>query len=379
MHRHLKRLAGVPFHAYLWSVLIVMLFGNCVVVLWRCTRSASQRSSVLSLIIVNLAVVDFLYGVHLLLIETTLSVPVFGGGSHQHHLDSNTAVDHALCYTAYFLSLLSCAAQAVALASIATYWILSLSCLLQPAAEKAFVAGSILTQWALALVLSSISTFHSEWQVPWNMSYNVTENEVNVQIYYVLTQCSYSGTLDPSIMPLVTMELALVSLTTVLYVSVLFRLARTIVLGSHQSLSEDTKFLTIRLCVILAVNILCWGPPLVLFYFGKKTMPNVLMLLKDSYCLSITEVTVILLSIPPAANPLIYTLITKQFLGVLKKVCFTRHGTTRLTSESGSEISETASLFSEHNSTNNERPIEDNDFLISDSGEHSTEEVAFCH
>lgn len=360
-YRHLKHLASVPFHVYLWSVVTLTLCGNCVVVIWRCTRPASQRSSALSIIIVNLAVVDFLYGVHLLLIESTLVSPVFEDVS-QHHLDSKPDVDQVLCYTAYFLSSLSCAAQSVALASIAAYWMLSLRCLLQPAAEKVFVALSILTQWALALILTSISAFSTSWPVPWNTSNITDESPVNVEVYYVFTQCSFSGTLDPSVAPLVTLVLALISLTTVLYVSYLIRLCCNVVSGRHQTYSQTAKFLTIRLCVILTVNILCLGPPIVLYYFGKKAILNVLMLLKDNYCLSITEVNVILLSIPPALNPLLYTIVTKKFLTVLKNFFFLSCSN-RFMSESRSETSETTSLFPEE-TPDRTRYLEDADMFL---------------
>ena len=338
---HLKRLSDPAFHVYVWFVLALTLVGNSVVVIWRCTRPPPQRRSALSIIVINLAIVDFLYGVHLLLIESALVSFVFE--KHSDHLDSENAVDDIRCYAAYFLSCVSSIAQSVALASIAAYALLSLVTLpFQSVAKNAVVAGGIVIQWVLSLTLSSLSTFGAEHQVPWNMS-NVTESPVNVEVYYVLTQCSYSGTLDPSIMSVVTTELCLIGLTTVLHVAFIIIIIRDLHLKRLRKDPGETKFLMIRLCVILTINIFCYGPPLVVYYFGKKSMASVLSLLKDEYCRTITEMTVILLSIPPALNPLIYTIATRPFMRVLRKLC----PATDREARSMPEISETTSLFTE--------------------------------
>ena len=339
---HLKGLSDPAFHVYLWFVLALTLVGNSVVVIWRCTRPASQRRSALSIIVVNLALVDFLCGFHLLLIESVLVTSVFESNSD--HLGSNkSAVDDTLCYAAYFLSCLSSTAQSVALASIAAYALLSLlSFPFQSVARKVVVAGGITIQWVLSLTLSSFTTFDSDREVPWNMS-NVTEQPAVVRVYYVFTQCSFSGSLDPSIMPIATTGLCLIGLTTILQIAFIVIILRDLYLKRLRKDPGETTFLMIRLCVILTVNIFCYGPPTVAYYFGKKSMTSVLSLLRDEYCRTITEVTVILLSIPPALNPLIYTIATKPFMRVLRKLC----PATDKEARSKSEISETTSLFTE--------------------------------
>ena len=63
----------------LWIMVIVGLIGNASVVFWRCTKPQPQRGSVLSIVIIILAVADFLYCVHLILLESYVAREVFGG------------------------------------------------------------------------------------------------------------------------------------------------------------------------------------------------------------------------------------------------------------------------------------------------------------
>ncbi|XP_062520896.1 uncharacterized protein LOC134195827 [Corticium candelabrum] len=351
-YKHLESMASKPFHVFLWFMVALMLLGNVVVVVWRCTRPSSQRNSSLSTIIVNLAAVDFLYGLHLVLIGSALVRPVFGLSSDT-RLDSSPPISHPLCFAAYFISCVSCGGQTVAIASIAAYSFLSLNVRFQSTNiyKNFFVVGSTLTQWCLAVALSFYSTLASVWEVPWTVGNSTTQNPRNVEIYYVLTQCSFAGTLSPSIAVLATTVLTVVCVAVVLYIAFIVKAVYNLILKRRQRQPVgESKFLMIRLCLIVAVNILCWGPPQILYYFGKKKVSNVDMLLDDKYYRTITEATIVLLSIPPALNPLLYTIVTKPFLNVLKRLCKSGNDRMRVMST----MSETASLLPEEHITPDE-------------------------
>ena len=51
-------------------LLALEIIGNILVVVWRLAQKRDQRSSPLSILIIMLAVSDFLYCVHLILLES---------------------------------------------------------------------------------------------------------------------------------------------------------------------------------------------------------------------------------------------------------------------------------------------------------------------
>ena len=60
---------SVWFHVLIWILVSLGLFGNVAVVLWRCSRPRDQRQSVLSMMIIALAVADFLMSFQMAVID----------------------------------------------------------------------------------------------------------------------------------------------------------------------------------------------------------------------------------------------------------------------------------------------------------------------
>ena len=59
----LPALKGTKRFDYVWLIsAILVLVGNLCVLLWRCTRRSDQRSSVPSILIINLAAADLCWG-----------------------------------------------------------------------------------------------------------------------------------------------------------------------------------------------------------------------------------------------------------------------------------------------------------------------------
>ncbi|XP_062520928.1 G-protein coupled receptor GRL101-like [Corticium candelabrum] len=345
-NEHLERLASLPFHVYLWIVILLTLLGNGVVILWRCGNV--QRLSPLSIIVINLAVADTVYGLHLVLIESDLARTVFGSSCDECNYTKSDPVGINVCTAAYFMSCWSSTAQTAALATIAGYLLLSMNVTFSrgTVGKMMFVVVSVVSQWILSFVLALFSAIYNVFWVPWKWT-NSRVSQRDIRIYYVLTQCSYSGSLSPSLMALITVQLVLVLIAilclVVFIVWVTCKYAKRRFPDQEGRQHDESRILMIRLCVVVVINLACWGPSLVLYYFGNKLFNNMQILLQDGYCRIVTEITVSLLSIPPAVNPLIYTIATKQFMRVVMRVwCLRRDDEHR-------GMTETTTLIDEEN------------------------------
>ena len=111
-------LESVPFHVLLWIMIIVGLVGNFLVIMWRCTLPRPQRGSVLSIAIIILAVADFFYCVHLIMIEGYVAKDVFGG---LNPTPSSATVMIVICQISGNLSLVTCSTAMWMTLNIAIY------------------------------------------------------------------------------------------------------------------------------------------------------------------------------------------------------------------------------------------------------------------
>ena len=109
-------LSSDPFHGVVWMLLSIGIIGNILVVVWRLAQKRDQRSSPLSILIIMLAVSDFLYCVHLILIESlVLDVNL----DQTKHLSPISARN--MCITSALLSLFFCLTAQWATFNIAVY------------------------------------------------------------------------------------------------------------------------------------------------------------------------------------------------------------------------------------------------------------------
>ena len=97
-------------------LLAIGIIGNILVVVWRLAQKRDQRLSPLSILIIMLAVSDFLYCVHLILLESlVVGVDLY----KTKHLSQIFA--HYMCLTSGSLSVLSCFLAQLATLNIAVY------------------------------------------------------------------------------------------------------------------------------------------------------------------------------------------------------------------------------------------------------------------
>ena len=145
-------LSSKPYHIVLWILLTVGIVGNVLVVLWRCTRNRGQRTSTVSLLIVMLAIADFLYCVHLLILEVYVVDDVFRNGTKERIYKRHSA--SIVCTISGALSLFSCSTALWMTVNIA---ISSVQLLRNPikhwfCGRKTCLFTTVFSQWTLTTI-----------------------------------------------------------------------------------------------------------------------------------------------------------------------------------------------------------------------------------
>ena len=351
-------LSSLPFHVTLWVLLTMGIIGNILVVLWRLSQKRDHRSSTLSMLIIFLAVSDFLYCLHLLLLEGVVA-KAFSANTPAHILpESSTAT---ICGVSGSLSILSCSLALWITLDIAIYAVLSIGetnccCSL---GTKGQLCTTILCQClftTIPILIISISyplndMFHSPYYKSWEAFYddnreNTTIRSRDVQISDFISTCAFvqstgvhflanytfvddldvrcRGNIDYSIQILggclLSINTFLVLACTVLYLQVC-RKMRARNLQTSQPWRSDEQRPQRRLSVIVLVNTVCWLPATVIHWWSFLEI-----FIGDGNCIFFSTsaaVNMLLISISPAVNPLIYTLAGRNFLQSIRS-CFRR-------------------------------------------------------
>ena len=328
-------------------LLSIGLIGNVLVLMWRLSQKRDQRTSPLSILILTLAGSDFLYCVHLLLLKSLMADSKQG----QDILEQISS--RCVCTVSGALSLLSCCTAQWTIFIIAIYslqtmnkWCSRCCCSL---IKKRNVLIAITCQ--MLVVGSGISLliyvflYHfprvdigSYQHLRNNMFSNFSRRE---QITEIFGRCAwaqtngfaycYNNTRRQSytiykgiectghVDTLLTLGIILAShnsilafASVVLYLLLCIRLRRA---ASQVNLTErsDIHKLQWRLSVIILLNALCWIPVTAVIW--TTTIVNN----SDSWKNDSTAASVLVISISPAVNPLIYTFIARNFLHSIRK------------------------------------------------------------
>ena len=97
-------------------LLSIGIIGNILVVVWRLAQKRDQRSSPVSILIIMLAVSDFLYCVHLLLLESLVLDVNLNQTKHLSAISTRN-----MCMTSALLSWFTCLTAQWATFNIAVY------------------------------------------------------------------------------------------------------------------------------------------------------------------------------------------------------------------------------------------------------------------
>ena len=372
-------------------LLSIGIIGNILVVVWRVTQKRDQRSSPLSILIIMLAVSDFLYCVHLLLLESLVADVDLDQTKHLSHISA-----HDMCMTSAWLSWFSCLTAQWATFNIAVYLFQAMSefcsrCCCSLVRKRNLVI-IIISQVLINLAVITVyvidmdkkksifgyeslfglslqdydkDTIHYQYintinNVEHTGTYNGTEfigYSRRVRIVEIFGRCaltqsngfgycssvSKSFTHDnqttiynssgctyvnsSSIYSIVRIEATVIALITAslntvltltsafLYLFVCLKLRAR---SANITERSDMHKLQLRLSVIVLLDTLCWIPVTVLHWinFDVHTRTNFTYVTWPN---NSTAASVVLISISPAINPLIYTFTEKNFLHSIRR------------------------------------------------------------
>ena len=326
--------------------MVMGIVGNVMVVLWRRTRPRQQRGSVLSLMIIILAVADFIYCVHLAILLS--SVERYKGVTY-----STLQMDIA-CSVSGNLSLLSCSAAMWMTLNIAIYSRQVLTgrncccncCSLVGRKRCLFI--TVFCQLIFTVMPIIAFTIYT------NVFFGVREDPFPVDFF---TQCSYAQACQPptcvvvnaseyifqcsdlddmaitSAGILASINIVLCASCAFLYLSICMYLRRQVFRRDdhsavHSSSVEELITLYWRLTLIVFINVVTWLPVTVAHWYTigvasqqSSFTVNVTSFVNDRGPVfkDLTATNLILVSVGPAVNPLIYTVAGRQFIQSVKR------------------------------------------------------------
>ena len=311
--------------------------GNILVVVWRLAQKRDQRTSLLSILIIMLAVSDFLYCVHLLLLETLVAESYQG---QKKTLGQISSTSGHVCIASGCLSLFSCFTAQWATFNIADYsfdavseWSFRSCCSL---VRKRNLLIIITFQVLLVVAVTGLAVFvyyanNEIWD--FNNSTSLTEQtEVYMRCAWIqsngLSYCrSCPGSAKESsrfvtskflqlIVPyfggIIATSNTIISLGCVVFYIALCLTLRRQAYTANVTQGSDRHKLQWRLSVIVLLNALCWIPVTVLHWMSQIDVSNFLS--NDS-----TAANILLTSISPVVNPLIYTFAGKSFFHSIRR------------------------------------------------------------
>ena len=323
--------------------MVMGIVGNVMVVLWRRTRPRQQRGSVLSLMIIILAAADFLYCVHLAILLIMSSVERYKGVTY-----STLQMDIA-CFVSGNLSLLSCSAAMWMTLNIAIYSRQVLTgrncccncCSLVGRKRCLFI--TVFCQLIFTVMPIIAFTIYT------NVFFGVLEDPFLVDFF---TQCSYAQACQPetcvlnasegifqcmgldetaiaSAGILASINIVLCASCAFLYLSICMYLRRQGFRRDdhsavHSSSVEELITLYWRLTLIVFINVVTWLPVTVAHWYtigvaSQQFSFNSSVNYGSPVFKDLTATNLILVSVGPAVNPLIYTIAGRQFIQSVKR------------------------------------------------------------
>ncbi|XP_062509647.1 uncharacterized protein LOC134185784 [Corticium candelabrum] len=290
------------FHILVWCFAIAAIFGNVLVLLWRCARKES-RLQLLSLLIVSLAVADILWSCHYLIQEVMLLPALYAGKNDTFDFTSR---DEALCLTVTFLSFTSCSAVMTTAVGIALHTLLHLVA----HRGKIIVYIVVLISWMFCLALGTWMTLQM------NDAVQHFNRSMSASTFSLMATFGCMGGKNPiSFSIIVTSINAVASVACIVIYSLLcYRLRKF----NANVATTELKNLQIRLTVIVVVNVIVWWPACIIYWYSYVRDESVFDgTLSLDAPLPIMMLTVVVSLI----NPLIYTIASKRVSNVIKNVC----------------------------------------------------------
>ncbi|XP_065829046.1 uncharacterized protein [Oscarella lobularis] len=304
----------------LWFYAVFAIVGNLLVIAWRCTRSKEERYSAISILVLSLAVADFVYGVRLLLYDVAL------------YMTSNWCQTDAvlrLCHAALLLAVPSNFAMWFLTVTIAVLWfrsVVGFGC--SPVnTSRSTVVGVLVFEGLTVAALSVFIDISDYVFIDWNGFRFVdwTQCGPGADTY----RLSALGKRKSEIITVVYVStgLAIIVFVATLYAIFFFRLFCQRLRRRRQGFQRTSRGNSVfvgglgtRLTIIVFLEIftLSDSPWRV---FQCLTDSSVNETLNESEQKSVTLVGAVVSPLYAPLHPLLYTIMTRPFLSCLYKGC----------------------------------------------------------
>ena len=298
---------GGAFHGFMLFLVSFGIVGNTSVIVWRCSVKES-RFSLLSSLIVSLATADLLYCIHFLFQEALLFPIVFSGETGNHTF---TNVDETLCLSSTFTFFLSCNIAVLTAAGIAAYTLLTFRGGKQR--SHALVLFMVLC-WILSFSVAAAAT----WKLKEFFDKNHSSSWVfSVDLFSLRIIYGCMGDFNMMLFPAIVCSLnAAVTVVCIIIYGCVVRTLRKIHFVVENS---EVKVLQIRLSIIVVLNVVCWWPADVLYWYSYTRHKNVF---NGELSPRASEPVLLFTAITSAVNPVIYTIASKKVFRCLYQCLF---------------------------------------------------------
>ena len=296
---------------------MLIILGNMTVIIWRCLSKKEQRSSIPSMLVLNLATVDFFYGAALLLFHLLTSSLLCVAW-----LSPNTAtLMISLCIATGVLYNTYVFVSPVIGATIAFYYVAVVyggCCCIRKFSRRG-VLVFLCVDWFIVLVIVTyfeIVTYdrlHPPFDAKTQEIYD-TDAATNRLIpsnstisLIVPENCLAIDVNEGLLLFVVILVCCFIVMTGVAYIAIVIRLCRLVALDKARNLSTKVGGLGFRLIATAVMTFLGWTAAAILYFIYNEgvVVPNILVAL---------------------SNPLMFTLTSRPFLNALgrlkQKVCF---------------------------------------------------------
>ena len=288
------------YHISMWILVAAGIIGNGLVIVWRCSRKESKLS-LLSVLIVSLALADLCFCSHYLLQEVMLASPIFGS-----HNQTSFKADERFCLCVKFLANASVCAIMLLVLAITLYAFFTLQ---QYRCAKPFIAGFVCCSWIVCLVTGAVST----WQLKDSgigqiLNSRMELRQLSLIVVFDCVDADSSRGASSITVILTTMNAVSSLVVTVLYACVWIKFRKSAFNLSHSATQEILHF-RIRLTVISALSLLCWWPVCIVYWLTVFKDLHVY----DGTFTAVAQPILVFTAATTVANPIIYTLATKRF------------------------------------------------------------------
>ena len=270
------------------------------------------RSSLLSVLIVGLAIADLCFCCHHLLQEVILVTPIFGRGFQKTF--TYTSKDAKLCISSTFLGAASYSAIMLTAVAIALYTFFAFH---HHGCAKKFISSFVFSSWLACLVAAAVGTWKLRKDRVDFVNSHMELGELSfVAIFGCLKYSPHRHVHVYITIVLITVNAVSSLLVTVLYTFVWIKLRKTTFSSSHSE--QEITRLWIRLTVISVLSVICWWPVYIAYWLTADKEES---MYDTTVFPAVWEPVLISTAAVSAANPIIYTLASKRFCMVARLIC----------------------------------------------------------